>query len=335
MEGVYARDNARLQCGKVLPQARLVFQTHGEINAARDNAVLFPTWFCAHHQQLQWLIGDGLALDPKKYFIVTVNILGNGKSSSPSNTPSPFDRSRFPPISLLDNVLLQRDMLRDLWGIERLALVIGRSMGAQIAYQWASYFPQAVQRLLALAGSARTSPHNYIFLATVKGAIRGDPDFAGGEYEDQPWAGLNQMRLIYDSWVLSQTFYRQNLHLGDRFETTQAYLDRPVEGTPRDANDVLAQIATWQNADISDNAKFDRDISQALGAITARSIIMPSRTDLYFPPEDSAWEVSQMANAELRAIPSIWGHRAGAPGGDAADIKFVDDAIKDLLGWSL
>lgn len=331
-EGVYSLPRFGLQSGGELPEAQLLYKTHGTLNREKDNAILFPTWFCAHHPQLEWLIGSGRALDPARWFIVTVNILGNGLSSSPSNTPPPFDRGRFPLTTLIDNVRLQQSMLQELWGINRLALVIGRSMGAQIAFQWASYAPDAVAAMLALAGSARTSPHNYIFLASVKEAILSDASFAGGDYTDQAHDGLRRVRLIYDGWVLSQEYYRRKLHLDARYPTTQAYLDRPVEGTPRDANNVLAQIATWQNADISGNDIYGGDFERALGAITARSIVMPSRTDLYFPPEDSAYEITCMPNAELRVLESIWGHRAGAPGGDPADIAFIDKAVGDLLG---
>jgi homoserine O-acetyltransferase len=315
----------------VLPEARLVYKTHGALNERRDNAILFPTWFCVHHSTLEWIIGPGKALDPSRYFIITVNILGNGQSSSPSNMPAPFDRGRFPFTSLLDNVLLQQRMVTALWGIERFAAVVGRSMGAQVTFQWASYFPTIVPRMLALAGSARTSPHNYIFLETVKKAILLDPAFKGGEYDEQPKAGLDLMRTIYDSWVVSQTYYRRGLHLNERTPTTREYLDRPFEGVARDANNVLAQIATWQNADISANDRFNGDFGAALGAISARAIVMPSASDLYFPPEDSAIEVSHIPNAELRVLPSCWGHRAGAPGGDPADTAFIDTAIAELL----
>jgi homoserine O-acetyltransferase len=94
---------------------------------------------------------------------------------------------------------------------------------------------------------------------------------------------------------------------------------------------MLAQLWTWQNADISRNTLYNGDFTAALRAITARAIVMPCRTDLYFPPEDSEIEVASMPNAELRVIPSIWGHRAGAPGADPVDIKFLNDAIGELL----
>jgi homoserine O-acetyltransferase len=99
----------------------------------------------------------------------------------------------------------------------------------------------------------------------------------------------------------------------------------------RDANNLLAQIATWQQADISDNARFHGNLAAALDAIRARTIVMPSRTDLYFVPEDSAREVALMPNAELRVIESVWGHRAATHGTDPTDMEFLGRAIRDVL----
>jgi len=115
------------------------------------------------------------------------------------------------------------------------------------------------------------------------------------------------------------------------FPSTQAYLDRPGPIPFGDVNNLLAQIRTWESADISDNERFTKDFAAALKAITARAIVMPSRTDLYFPPEDSKIEVASMPKAELRVMPSIWGHRGGSRGGDPADIAFFNAAIVDLL----
>ena len=320
-----------LQRGGTLPQAQITYKTFGTLAADGGNAVLLPTWFTGQHPQAEWLVGPGKALDPARYFIVVINILGNGLSSSPSNTPRPFDRTRFPPVTLLDNVRLQRRLLREHLGVERLALVVGRSMGAQIAFQWGSYFAEEVGAILPICGSARTSPHNYIFLAAVKAALMNDPAWQGGEYGLPPLGGLRMMRLIYDGWVVSQGFYRAGLHLAQGFETTEAYLARPDTSPPRDANDLLAQVWTWQNADISANDRFGGDFVAALGAIKARAIVMPCCHDLYFPPEDSENEVAHMPNATLRVIESLWGHRAGSPGTDPADIAFLDRAVAELL----
>ncbi|MEK1930507.1 MAG: hypothetical protein AAAC47_12120, partial [Pararhizobium sp.] len=126
-------------------------------------------------------------------------------------------------------------------------------------------------------------------------------------------------------------YFRQGLHLADKYADTQNYLDRPLPEKIVDANDLLAQFATWEVADISDNARFHKNFGAALGAIQAKAIVMPSRTDMYFPPEDSKIEVGFMQNAQLRVIPSVWGHRAASPGSDPCDIQFLEKAIADLL----
>ena len=97
-----------------------------------------------------------------------------------------------------------------------------------------------------------------------------------------------------------------------------------------DANNILAQIASWQQSDIGANDLYGGEFAAALAAIRARAMVLPSRTDTYFPPEDSELEVAQMPNAELRVIPSNWGHWSGS-GKNPADIAFIDHALKDLL----
>ncbi len=98
-----------------------------------------------------------------------------------------------------------------------------------------------------------------------------------------------------------------------------------------DANDLLAMLWTWQHGDISANPLYKGDFDLALSSIAAKTIVMPGQTDLYFPPEDSQYEVSKMRNAEYRPIPSIWGHQAGGAGLNPDDAKFVNAALVDLL----
>ena len=327
----YELGTVTLQRGGVLPGAQLTYRTYGTLAPDGGNAVLFPTWFTGQHPQVEWLIGPGRALDPAHWFVVVVNILGNGQSSSPSNTPPPHDRMRFPHTTILDNVELQRRLLREALGVQRLALIVGRSMGAQLAFQWGSYFSDEVKAILPICGSARTAAHNYVFLASVKAALMNDPAWQAGQYGIPPLLGLRMLRLIYDGWVVSQSWYRAGLHLAQGYASAQAYLDRPDAGPLRDANDLLAQLWTWMNADISGNDRFGGDLPAALRAITARAVVMPCRHDLYFPPEDSAGEVAHMPNAELRVIESVWGHRAGAPGTDPMDIALLDRTIAELL----
>ena len=329
---VFDAGDVRLQSGATLPDARLAYKTHGTLNADKSNAIVYPTRFYGTHDDNAFLIGPGMALDPEKYFIVVPDLTGNGLSSSPSNTLEPFDRMRFPGITILDNVRLQRRLLQEECGIRSLALAVGWSMGAQQAYHWAALFPDEVERIAPIAGSARTSPHNHVFLEGMKAALIADSAWRDGWYDDQPDTGLRAMGRCWAGWALSQTFYREHLYRGMGFPSLEDFLVGFWENLflKRDANNMLAQIWTWQHSDISDNDTYGGDFERALGAIAARAIVMPCETDLYFPPADSRHEVDHMPNAELRIIPSIWGHHAGGAA-NPDDVAFVDAALRELL----
>jgi homoserine O-acetyltransferase len=292
---------------------------------------VIPTFFSGHHTDVEAMMVNGRAIDPAKYFIVVPNMLGNGLSSSPSNTPPPLDRAAFPRTTIYDNVTCQHRLLTERLGIERIRLVAGFSMGAQQAFQWGASYPEMVAAIAPICGTARTSPHNFVFLEGVKAALTADAAFNGGWYETPPVKGLIAFARVYAGWVYSQDFYREREYTRMGLSSIEDVLRfSEARYRSRDANDLLAMLWTWQHADISANARFNGDFAAALGAIRARATVMPSATDLYFRVRDNELEVAQMPNAELRPIPSIWGHAAGR-GTNPADNQFIDAALKELL----
>ena len=330
---IFEAGDVMLQSGALLPAARVAYQTHGRLNAAQDNAIVYPTHYSGTHDSNAWAIGPGMALDPEKYFIIVPNMLGNGLSSSPSNTPAPYDGPRFPTITVRDNVVLQHRLVTEVFGIKALQLVTGHSMGAQQSFQWGALFPDMVQRMAPFCGSARTSRHNWLFLEGCKSALLADADFAAGDYSAPPVRGIRAFARVYAGWAWSQTFFRQRLDI-ERLglPSMDAFLTQAWEPSflAHDANNLLAMLATWQAADISIDPRFDGDLAKALAAITAKAIVMSCRTDLYFPPEDSEIEVAHLPTAELRVIPSVWGHMAGG-GINPEDAMFINMALKELL----
>ncbi|MFN8584545.1 MAG: alpha/beta fold hydrolase [Dehalococcoidia bacterium] len=323
-----------LESGEVLPDARLAYKTYGNLAPGRDNVVLFPTAYGQRHTDCEPFFQEGLALDPQRWFIVVPNMFGNGLSSSPSNTRPPHDRGRFPRMTIEDMVRAQHRLLTEHLGIERLALVTGTSMGALQTFHWGAHHPEMVERILPTCGAARCSVHNYVFLEGVKAALTCDPAFKDGDYEERPERGLRAMGRVWAGWALSQAFYRERRYLELGFADLEDYLVRAWEEPrlDRDANDMLSMIWTWQHADIAASPRFNGDFAKALAAIEAEAIVMPGSTDLYFPPEDNAYEVARMPHAELRPIPSIFGHGAGGRSGRSPeDEAFVDAALKELL----
>lgn len=321
-----------LDCGVTLPATKLAYVTYGTLNAARDNVVVFPTWFVGTHADLEWLIGNDRPLDTEKYFVVVPQMFGNGLSSSPSNTPAPFDRARFPAVSIQDNVRAQHRLLTERFGITKIQLAIGGSMGAFQAYQWALAYPDLVERLAPCCGAARVSRHCFVFLEGAKAALTADPTYAGGDYTAIPAVGLKALGRVWAGWALSQEFYRDGHYQRMGHDTIEGFLVNFWEAfwLGCDANNLLCQLHTWQTADIAKTPGYGGDIVKALRAIRARTIQSPGLKDLYFPPEDMAWEAAQMQDAECRPIPGPWGHFSEV-GIDPSCNEFLGNSIESLL----
>lgn len=322
-----------LQSGLTVPNPVLAYKTYGELNADKSNAVLYPTSYGAQHTDIEWLIKPGGILDPEKHFIVIPNMFGNGLSTSPSNIEPPHSKARYPNFTAYDNVQAQRRLLLEVFEIDHLAMVYGWSMGAQQAMHWGALFPDKVERILSICGSARTAPHNKVFLEGVKATLTTDPAWNGTHFTAKPEAGLRAMGRVYAGWGMSQEFYRDEAWRKAGFSSLEDYLIRSWEWNflRRDADNLLAMLWTWINADVSLHPRYGRDLSKALGTITAKTILMPSETDLYFRVEDNSREIHHMPNAELRVIPSIWGHRAGNPSDNAEDEAYIRQAVQDLF----
>ena len=330
---VYQAGNVVLQSGRTFRDMKLAYKTYGRLDARRSNVIVYPTSYSARHEDIEFMIGEGAALDPTKYFIVIPNLFGNGLSSSPSNTPWPDVGNRYPDVTFFDAVQVQRRMLAELWNIERVALVYGWSMGAMQAYHWAALFPNAVERIAVVCGSARCAPHNKVFIEGAMSALMADPCFQDGVFNGRPVRGFRAMGRVYAGWALSQTFYREELWRRLGASSLEDYLVSAWETNfiRRDPADLLAQFRTWQNGDISANELYRGNLPDALAAIEARTLLMPGDHDLYFQVDDNRLEMHHLRHAELRPIPSVWGHRAGNPRDQPDDRAFIESQVKALL----
>lgn len=330
---VFDAGHVALQSGRTFRNMSLAYKTFGTLNADKSNVIVYPTSYGAQHHDTQFMVGEGAALDPSRYFIVIPNLFGNGLSSSPSNTPWPDVGSRYPDVTCFDAVQVQRRMLAQLWGIEKVALVYGWSMGAMQAYHWAALFPDQVERIAVVCGAARCAPHNRVFIEGVKHALMADPAYRDGVFTERPLRGFRAMARVYAGWALSQTFYRDELWRTLGATSLEDYLVTFWEANyaRRDPADLLAQFWTWQHGDISANPLYGGDLPKALAAIRARTLLMPGDQDLYFQVEDNRQELRHLKNAELHPIPSAWGHRAGNPVNQPQDRAFIETRVKALL----
>ncbi len=267
-------------------------------------------------------------------FIIVCGMLGGAESSSPSNAHPTMRGPKFPRVTYEDNIRLQHALCLAL-GIRdgRLRAYIGFSMGGQQAYHMAVLFPDFAEHVVAIVGSARTSAHNWSFLEGPKAALTASADWHDGHYTSPATKGTRAFARVYSTWALNQAWFRARCGEKAGFATLADYLDAVWDGGlgAWDANDLLCMLHTWQDADISLHGPVKGDLPSALASIKAKVLVMPSRTDLYFPPEDSMEEVRQLKRGELRIIESVWGHIAGGGGGTKDDIEFIRAEVRRFL----
>ena len=300
-----------LEEGPTLRGCQLAYATFGELNDARDNAILVTTWYSGTHQILaDAYIGSQHALDPEKYFIVVVNQIGNGLSTSPHNTEGPFSRGRFPHVRIGDDVRAQEQLLREQFGIEELQLVTGGSMGAQQTYEWAVRFPEKVRRAAPIAGTAKNTPHDFLYTDTLIEAITSDPGFQNGFYNsnEEVREGLARHAKIWSVVGFSTEFFKQEHWRTLGFTSLEDFQIGFMEAYfgPMDPNDLLCMAWKWQRGDVSRHT--DGDLEAALGRIRAKTFVMPINEDMFFPVRDCKAEQVMIPNSELRVVESISGH---------------------------
>ncbi|MGC1711572.1 MAG: alpha/beta fold hydrolase [Methyloceanibacter sp.] len=328
---IFELGDVRLQSGAVLKNAELVYATYGTLGPKGDNAIVLPTFYTGTHLRNEALFGPGRAIDPARHFVVSINLFGNGYSSSPSNSTAPQDGPRFPRVTLFDNVACQHRLLTEL-GVRRIALIFGWSMAAMQAYQWAAQYPDMVEAILPYCGAARCSPLNFAFLDGPKAALQTDASWNEGDYTARPEKGLRSFARVYAAWAYSHRFFGEALYRELGFSTLEDLMhDWEEDHLNWDANDLLAKIWTWQHADISQNQIYGGDFKRALRSISARAILMPCSEDQYFVPEDNEAEVLAMQRAELRIFDSPWGHCVGSPGKVPVFQRALDEAAAELL----
>ena len=326
--------NFKTESGATLPEAHIVYATYGHLNAAKDNAILLPSHYMANFHGYEWLIGSGKALDPSQLFLVATELFGNGHSSSPSNTPEPFHGPRFPVMTIRDNVEAVHKLLTEELKVTHLRAVVGFSMGAQQAFQWAVSHPAFMDRVVATSGTAKTYPHGIVRLEGQIAAISADEAFLGGNYTAPPVKGLQAFGMVWAGWLYSQEWWRRELWrtnspTGTTFEdVVNRFRTRFIPGA--DANNLILQMRTWERHDVGTTPGMGGDVERALRSIKVPLLYMPSETDLYFPIGDARYEAAFIPGVSLTPIPSLWGHTAGAAS-NPADAKFLNETIGKFL----
>lgn len=326
--------NLVLEAGETLRGAKLAYRTFGTLNADKSNAILVTTWFSGTAKVMEDVyVGPDHALDPGKYFIIIADQLGDGVSTSPQNNPAPQRMGKFPKLSIGDDVAAQHKLMTEHFGIDRLALVVGGSMGGQQVYEWAVVHPDMVARAAPIAATARISLHQQVFVQALEEAIMSDPAWNGGWYASglDVRNGLDRMARIVATLGWSRAFYLEKRW---RSVLGMSSLDDFINGVmkayfePMDPNVLLCEMHKWRRADVTRHT--GGNLAAALGRITAKTCVMPIDHDLFFPPDECELDRAMIPGATLTVIGSKEGHM-GLNGFEPGYMAQVDTALATLL----
>jgi len=309
--------------GETLP-IRLAYRSY---KPSAESTVLIPTCYRGRiNSTLSFT--DSILRDRH---VIVIAMLGNGESSSPSNTPF-FPKK----LEYEDQINAQYALLQHL-KIRELEAVIGFSMGGQQAFYWAAMHGTSpepfVKNVVSICSSAKTSPHNIAFLEGPITALSASIDYESGEYKAKnivPVKGLHAFAQAYAAWLTSAEWFQQELWTNWGQKSLEQWLNFVAEGYEDwDAEDLLILARQWQAGDVG-KVSGNGNWKQALKDVKAKVLVMPSRTDQYFTPSQSEKEVECLEKGELAVIETIWGHVAGG-GGNPADTKWMEEKIGTFL----
>ena len=328
---VFELGDFQLESGEILPSAFLSYVTHGNLNEEKNNLVLVPSAYLGDHHGFDFLIQANKALSPDRYFIVATDMFQNGYSSSPSNTPIPFNGPNFPTVEIRDNVAAQYRLLTEVFGVSEAAAIVGFSMGAQQAFQWAVSHPNFIRKTVGICGSAIEHPHGSVRLEGFKSAIMADIAYMDGTYTEPPTIGLEAGGTHWAAWGTSQEWFRLGLYRDMGLDSPEGFIEFFQNFVKSwDANDLIALAITWQRNDVGRTAGFKGNGESALASIRSDVLYMACETDQYFHIEALKWEAKRIPNAKFVVMPSLWGHMAGG-GRSEIDANFINDQVADFL----
>ena len=330
---LYNLGDFELESGDIINKCQLAYATFGELNSQKNNAILLTTWYSGTSKIMEQVyVGKEHAINPDKYFVIIVNQIGNGLSSSPHNT-LPFNGiASFPKVQIGDDVRAQHALVTQYFGLDSLALVVGGSMGAQQTWEWAVRYPKMVKRAAPIAGTAKNTPHDFLFTKTLNEAITSDLAWKNGAYKNSNAVaeGLKRHADLWSVMGYSTEMFKKELWREIGFSSSKEFCEGFTQAyfAPMDPNNLLCLAWKWQRGDVSKNT--NGDLKKALARITAKMIVMPINTDMFFPPKDCEDNQKMVANSELRIIETDWGH-LGLFGMDPSYIEQVDRHLNDLL----
>ena len=291
----------KLENGGVIRDCRIGYRTFGQLNGDKSNVIVFPTWAGGTTEQLQSSIGPGKLVDSTTYFVIAIDALSNGVSSSPSNSRLQ-PRMRFPQFTLRDTVNSQHELLTRVLKIDHVKAIVGISMGGMQAFQWLVSYPDFMDKGVPIVGSPRLAPYDLLIWQAQIEALMRDRDWRGGNYSSNPARALD---FAFGQILLTTP---PDYNKRKKREEVLADLEKARRnGRSFDANDKIRQTQAMMKLDIYRD--FGGDLERAAKAVKAKVFVVVSRFDHVVTP-GPAIEFASLLNAKVLNLESECGHLA-------------------------
>jgi homoserine O-acetyltransferase len=296
----------KLESGETIRDLHLGYRTLGTLNADKSNAILWPTWFTGTSEQLLQFVGPGKLLDTSKYFVILVDALGDGVTSSPSNSvlqPHMY----FPQFTIRDMVNAEYKLATERLGLKHVHAVMGISMGGMQTFQWMTAYPDFIDKAIPIVGSPKLTSYDLLLWTAEEHAIEADAAWTHGDYTSPPAAGLRtvadigELNITTPSHVVAHTPPEQ----------FSAFLARAERDTIRwfDANDRIRQLQAMMSLDVS--KPFGGSMEKAAAAVHAQVLVIPSAQDHMVNPTP-ALDFAKLIHAQVFELTSDCGHLANS-----------------------
>lgn len=306
----------KLENGPVVHDCKLGYRTMGALNAAKSNAVLFPTWLAGRSGEVAMDIGPGKFVDNTKFFVIIADALGNGISCSPSNSTAQHGID-FPQFSIRDMVYSQYRLVTEVLHLQHLHAVMGVSMGGIQTFQWMVSYPDFMDMAVPIAGTPQLSSYDLLLLNTEKKALESDPAYAGGKYAQTP--PLSMVTLIHDMNLSTPSFQVNHITR----EGFPQYFESIVANGQRyfDANDYLRQIQAILSHDIAHGSS----LYDAANKVKTKALIVVATQDHMVNPLP-ALGFAKLIHAQTLVLESDCGHMA-----PSCELNTVSPAVDRFL----
>ncbi|MBM4338882.1 MAG: alpha/beta fold hydrolase [Deltaproteobacteria bacterium] len=320
----------KLESGEVIENFVMSYVTHGKLNENKSNAILMAPALGGNHHRIDFLIGQGKALDTEKYFIICADSIGNGLSTSPSNSKTQAG-PKFPKFNIRDMVYSQYRLVTEKFGIKRLVAVAGASMGGFQAIQWAVSYPDALGSVVALTGAARSSAWFIGVLHLRNQVLMLDPAYNEGNYKEPPGNGWRLFSNV--SYLVGVTPEGAN-HMFPNGKDIIPFLTGQGDSMakrPPDANNQIYQTYACFNHHVGETPGFNGDLVKALKSIKAKTLLLLARNDVLVPIEQVKQDAKYIKDVRVEEIPTMFGHLGASASYSPADVDYCNRIVREFL----